>query len=335
MLQKLILLILTFFITSCNSENEIVSNFYHWKQELNIDKDQKNFLSQNGSKKLYVKFFDVDFIGGKPVPISKLNWVNAPSTIEIVPCVFIKNRVFKKHLKTNELKILCQNIGQLIDELYRNTTKYQEVQFDCDWSLMTKEAYFSFLKFMKSELKNKTISATIRLHQIKYLNKTGVPPVDKGVLMFYNMGNINDVNEKNSILNLEISKRYLSKLCDYPLKLDVALPCFEWLLLIRNNSVIKIINNIDQTCFKSAELSSIGDNKYKVTQKGYYFGNYLYKGDVLKHEFVDYEMLKTASQLLNNELKNENREIIYYQLNKHTLNKFSDEQIKNISDSFI
>jgi len=54
-----------------------------------------------------------------------------------------------------------------------------------------------------------------------------VPPVDKGLLMFYNMGKISpDLNARNSIYNRADAEAYLESLPNYRLSLDVALPVF-------------------------------------------------------------------------------------------------------------
>ena len=67
----------------------------------------------------------------------------------------------------------------------------KEIQLDCDWNSSTQKKYFNLIEEMKlyPTWENIVWSATIRLHQLKYPKQTGVPPVNKGVLMFYNMGN--------------------------------------------------------------------------------------------------------------------------------------------------
>ena len=103
-----------------------------------------------------------------------------------------------------EIEKLADNILKKIHELNRKTPV--EVQFDCDWTQITKNNFFYFLSYFKKQLANRismttpdplrdlqtepVVSATIRLHQLKFPEKTGVPPVDKGMLMFYNTGNL-------------------------------------------------------------------------------------------------------------------------------------------------
>jgi len=70
--------------------------------------------------------------------------------------------------------------------------------------------------------KDFNVTATIRLHQIKFKDKTGIPPVDQGVLMAYNIGELKN-NKQNSILEANIVKQYINKNTEYPLKLKLAL----------------------------------------------------------------------------------------------------------------
>ena len=66
------------------------------------------------------------------------------------------------------------------------------------------------------------LSATIRLHQLKFIGESGIPPVDKGLLMCYNMGDLHRLRISNSILETAELKKYIKQLSVYPLKLDVA-----------------------------------------------------------------------------------------------------------------
>ncbi len=61
------------------------------------------------------------------------------------------------------------------------------------------------------------LSSTIRLHQIKYRERTGVPPVERGMLMFYNMGQFSADPEARAIFDpgapRATSRRWASTRC--------------------------------------------------------------------------------------------------------------------------
>lgn len=125
-----------------------------------------------------------------------------PAQTKIVPVVFITNQTLE-NIDTTATKLLAFKISKRIQGII--TTNQlptpEEIQIDCDWTGGTREKYFLLLtELQKFPLFQNTIwSATIRLHQVKFMENTGIPPVDRGMLMFYNMGNIEDINTPDSI----------------------------------------------------------------------------------------------------------------------------------------
>lgn len=120
-----------------------------------------------------------------------------------------------------------------------------EIQIDCDWTKETKETYFNLLKELQrpSFFRGKKVSCTIRLHQVKYLISSGTPPVNQGLLMVYNMGNLSKYGGQNSIFDLKEARDYRENLAQYPIPLDIALPLTIGLygLSIRNSKVLSIM----------------------------------------------------------------------------------------------
>ena len=235
-LFKYIIFLSLSIVLACSSEEREIS-FYHWKTKLKLSNSEVSYFNQLASNKLYLRFFDVKWNANQNAafPTAVLQWEdkNLPKGTEIIPVVYITNETISLTKKEIDAKLLVENIAFKINSLLKKIDQenypVREVQFDCDWTDTTKERYFSFLKNIKQRLeKQPEISATIRLHQVKFFKKTGIPPVDKGVLMFYNMGDLTNKKESNSILNLEVAKQYLGKLEQYPLDLDVALPLFSW-----------------------------------------------------------------------------------------------------------
>ena len=242
-----------FFISCQKQPRQVNTSFYHWKTDFHLSDFEKNYCNQLKINKLYVRLFDVDWDEAShfPKPIAIVNSLEKTDW-EIIPTIFITNKTFAQ-LADNQVDTLAKLI---FDKIYLKTKSivsasltrqeednFNEIQIDCDWTASTRDRFFSFLKKIKT-ISQKKISATIRLHQVKFKEKTGVPPVDAGVLMAYNMGNLEDSKTQNSILDIEILKSYMSKLKNYPLKLDVALPIFSWGVVVRDGEVVKLINNL-------------------------------------------------------------------------------------------
>src|SRR5207253_10476713 len=123
---------------------------------------------------------------------------------------------------------------------------FQQLQLDCDWSDSSRRNYFHFVDLLSHRLKaeRKIVSATIRLHQIKYAERTGIPPVSRGMLMFYNFGRIQADSDRSSIFNAEDAGRYSSYIAGYPLELDVVLPAFSWSVHSREGRVLGLLENL-------------------------------------------------------------------------------------------
>ena len=335
---SIILLSLFVFATGCkNHKNNVLPSFYFWKSEFSITKTETEYLKQLGCTKLYVKFFDVDLDQEKrfPIPISVLQPADIRKTeLQIIPVVFIANRVF---LLPNDSMI--QNLAEKVADKIREICEkgkipiIKEIQFDCDWSLKSKDRYFEFLKNIRSEFLNKGIilSSTIRLHQVKFAIKTGIPPVDRGMLMYYNMGDINDYNTVNSILDLDKAEKYLAFIDEYPLELDVALPLYSQGVLFRRGKVVDLVNNLDEkTIAKDNLFGKIKNNLYQCQDNHYFMGKYYYKSDLLRIEETNYKNLKKAAKQLSSHLPLHNFTLSFYHLDSNFVKQYSNENLNHI-----
>jgi hypothetical protein len=328
-------------LTACQEKNEknIHSSiaFYHWKTNFQLNNIEKNYLEQLQVQKIYLKFFDVDwdFHKESPKALASLEMnTHLETNFEIIPTIFITNRTLV-HLPKKQLLTLANQISKKLHRQLQDFSnqKIKEIQFDCDWTLSTKEKYFQLLKILKQELTllNIQLSATIRLHQIKFANKTGIPPVYRGTLMYYNMGEVQDWASENSILDNEIGQKYLANLNQYPLALDVALPLFQWGVLFRNNQMIKLINQLTlKDLADKTKFVKIEKNRWKVIKSGYLKGYYLYEDDLIRLETVQQENLQQAAVLLQKQLKKEQRSFIFYHLDTAIIQQFETAKLQQV-----
>lgn len=323
-------------IISCteNKQSPKIS-FYHWKTEFSIDSAETNYLNTLNVEKLYLRIFDVKWVESekKAFPFAIFKWNQPDSEIikSIVPVIFITNESLQNTPsdKIEELvSNICNKAVSVISVIDKTKYKINEIQLDCDWTLQTKEKYFKIIEILKEKFSECKISATIRLHQVKYFVKTGVPPADKGVLMFYNMGKVDDNNEINSILNLETVKKYLVNFDKYPLKLDVALPLFSWGVHFRNKKIIQLINDLEESSIgDNLAIEKLEGNLYRVKQSHFFNGTYLYEGDEIRLEQTDCTELTKALHLINEHISNKDYEIIFYHLDKRVIRDFPIKKI--------
>ena len=264
--------------TGSGSPGGVTRAFYWWSSR-RPDPASDSLMKRMDVKKVYVHFFDVDVDapGGQPYPIYGDSWYYDSSvlpgldSLEIVPTVFITNRTFmhgsdtaiadlanRIHKKINDYVngmayTTLRESGQPADygmrDLFRRDSlrdvihgRIPEIQFDCDWTPSTKDRYFLFLQKIKAKFPDKTVSSTVRLYGYKYPDKAGVPPVDKGMLMCYNAGELRTLNPANSIFDKREILEYLDTDKPYPLPLDYALPVFEWCAVYRNGKLQALLS---------------------------------------------------------------------------------------------
>lgn len=219
--------------------------YYHWQTQLGLDSVAVAKMIAADAERLYVKYFDVDWdvANQRAVPLAVLEVQAWPEGVDIVPTVFLTNRTFEA-LPLTDVAALAAQVWSKIATLLP-PAPITEIQMDCDWTRTTRDAYFAFLHALQQRLPaGVALSATIRLHQYRYPDQTGIPPVDRGMLMFYNMGRLEDPEEPNSILNMAAAQPYLQDAPAYPMPLDVALPVFRWGILYRDGQLIKLIHDL-------------------------------------------------------------------------------------------
>jgi hypothetical protein len=332
-------MILLIFSTSCKKNSTATTAFYYWKAHFQLNNQQTVLLQHTASNKVYIRFFDVNWNKEqhRAYPNAVVQFCQPVGGLHITPVIYIVNKIFENTSDTaiDSLAIHCNTlVNRLADEQH---IVYTRIQVDCDWSLTTRDKYFSFLSAFK-KLNHHQLQATIRLHQVKYKERTGIPPVDRGVLMFYNVGKLNaDLHQPNSIYNEADAAKYTSYLKSYPLKLDLALPLFSWWLQIRDHKVIQVYEKIGR-----AQLNNPGDfeaivgqNNYLAKRSFFLAGIYIKQNDVFKLEETTANSLSTAAkQLTGNLPEQQNRTIIYYELSNIDLSEFKAENLKQVSDHF-
>lgn len=309
-------------------------SFYHWKSNYQMDNDVRNYMRGLNCQKIYLHLFDVVKEGeiSRPINIFKVtDSLKNDSSIHFVPVIFITNEVFSNTdtSKINKLasyiKYFTHNMVHNYSNIDKNTI--DEIQFDCDWTPSTKENYFTFLKYVKNLYPDVKISSTIRLHQIKDMKETGIPPVDKGYLMCYATSNANDGLDSNSILNIDLLKNYTENLNDYPIDLDYALPLFSWGIVSNKKSQIKLINGLTHNDLDSVRFKRISENRYKVREDCFINGLYINKGYTIEIEQITPTLLRNAIEYLDNKIQKDYN-IVYYHLSKGFLNRYTIDELK-------
>lgn len=292
-------------IVSCGkspkNEKRTMRSVYYWATRLDIDREERDFLSKHGINRMYVRYFDVVADeSGVPTPNATLKFISPmPANIDIVPTVFVMPECLR-----SDRKLLAQRIVERVEQMSEtNSVKnVREIQIDCDWTFSTRRLYNGFMAEMMKlcHARHMKLSSTIRLHQLAQTP----PPADRGVLMMYNTGNVADINCRKPILDMRDAAPYLPLLNKYPMPLSAAYPVFSWRVLFRGGQFVGIMHSDDEyprlpgdsVCVRQPSLRDITD----------------------------------AIKAVNKRRPDTNDEIVVFDLNNNNLKRFNSDNYEEI-----
>ncbi|MEY4866214.1 MAG: hypothetical protein RLY64_468 [Bacteroidota bacterium] len=288
-------LILSFFLYSCNENNIGV---IHWSTSFhNLSKEIRYSDSLSNRTAWMVRYFDVTWKNNKanPTAIASL-----PKNLPLQSAaVFIQRQVLEKTPRS-QIPQLSNQIVSLIQQMEIGHQKAKEILIDFDWGKSTKENYFELIQQLKEKLPHKNISATVRLSQFANPRMYGVPPTDRGLLMMYQTGSLNQP-EKPLLWEKTEVQQYL-KQSNYPISLDVAIPAFSWSIIqrkvtIKNKKNISIVfPSYLQELQTNKHFKQIEPNVFLCIQPHFFHGFFLLTDDRVKCEKVSENDLKWAME---------------------------------------
>ena len=216
-------------------------------------------------------------------------------------------------------------------ELAKLKVDFKEILIDCDWSEKSKDNYFYLVKQIKKGFPTAQISSTIRLWQYKFASKAGIPPVDKGLLMCYNLTKPDDFKTKNSIATSDELAQYITH-GDYKLKLDIALPLYSWAVVFRGNQFKGILSDYDQLLNDSIKLKKMSDTKYLLEDDVLVGQTYLRNGDEIRIEKISDDELDKMISIVKGKIKIDNQtRVTFFSFDKKYINDYGTQ---NISDYY-
>jgi hypothetical protein len=280
--------------------------FYFWRTRLALSAAERDALTNLRISRLYVRFFDVEWGAAEaaPRPLAVLDPGERgaiPAGVAVVPVVFVRADVFSR-VPIADLPALAERTWRLTRHLAEaGGLTVRELQVDCDWTATTRAAYFAFLDHLGelSRPAGVTLSATIRLHQVKYRERTGVPPVERGMLMFYNMGRLSADAATASIFDPASARRYLARVREYPLPLDAALPLWSWTVQLRAGEVVGLLQSTDPAELDAIPwLRRLAPDRFVATRTAFLHGEVVREADVLKAERTGADETRSAAEMV-------------------------------------
>lgn len=317
-------------------------SFYYWKSSFSLTGTDRNYLNALHVNHLYVRFFDVtwDAEHGHATPTAPVRFDDSSyRSFGIVPVVFIANDVLAR-TDTTGIGPLAGHVATLVMQLCEDArlSKPEELQLDCDWTAGTKNRYFTLLTDIRRWLDQHgqaacKLSATIRLYQCKYRGSAGVPPVARGLLMCYNMGDLKKSKTHNSILETTELEKYTGDLSSYPLPLDVALPIFSWKVYYHEGRYAGLIESLPTPLLDNSAVTKTG-NLYTFGKDTSLNGYQFETGDQLRDEPSEYDALQATSKIIARKLKSPPDNILFFHLDSANLVNYTTDELENIFANF-
>ena len=345
LLSMLLLLTTIPIAAGCGGSRRPVRNsFYYWRSTFTLDAESVRYLREMSVERLYVRFFDVGWheASSQPYPIAPVVFRSeVPEGTAVIPTVFIKNDVLRR-LETGDLWQLATRIRARIEHTLESIRgidprDVDEIQIDCDWTASTRDIYFELLQRIRERAAEKEwrTMATIRLHQIKFRHNTGVPPVERGMLMAYNVGQPDAVEERNAIFSRREVLQYLGRLEEYPIPLDVALPLFSWGVVFRGESFVALLGNLRRGDLAGGvALRNAGGNWYDVTAEHYLGGEHLFPGDRIRLEEVDPEECASVARTIAAKAGHDSMSVALFHFDPTIVKNHDRSQIQNLYGAF-
>lgn len=330
-----ILLLCLFAKCNPGKRHQVDTAFYYWKTNFRLHYSERKILAETKANAIYLRLFDVDWSTNqqKALPVGILQSESiVAGELEFIPVLYITQSCLRK-LQDKDIPELSANISSLVSSL---CTRYKlhpkEIQIDCDWTKNTAELYFSLLKQLKATryFQSRLLSCTIRLHQVKFVSASGMPPVDKGMLMVYNMGNLTRYGGHNSILDIALAKDYLKHIGQYQMHLDIALPTYYWAVLFDHARFKGITYNISKTQFGKSFIAHKEGNLYRILQDTEVGGYAFRKDEEIRFEEPQKEDLLSISSFIASNIKDSTFRVTFFHLDERSMKHFSSNDLNEI-----
>ncbi len=333
----MILMVAMLIACGCKPERKAIDDpkpaVYYWRTTFGLDDVERQFLTDYKVGKMYVRYFDV-VVNDKGLvrPNATIEFKEpVPEGLEVIPTIFIVNNCID-HGIDSIAPLLVDRVLQMNET--HDIKGVKEIQIDCDWTAKTQDAYFKFLEQVRQLLASKgmKLSATIRLHQLAMK----APPVDYGVLMMYNTGDLKNSKQRNPILDKRDVEPYLKHLAGYSLPLCAAYPNFGWQLLYTGDKFRDILYSEDLS--DTTLYQAVGNGKYVVVSSidlpNYLSSNstytYLNAGDTVMVIKPEASTLVKVHDALSHERPGINDQVIIYHLNNSSINNYSPSDYEKI-----
>lgn len=289
-----------------------------WRNTTALDGPEQAAISTHRLQRVYHKVLDIDWNGrhgAHPVSVVPVTKDMYPAGIEIIPAIYITERTFRELDDTDTDTLASQLRKKLRKEC---AADIHGLLLDCDWTATTRDRFFRLAGLLRDSLRIPIIS-TIRLHQYAHPARTGVPPVDRGLLMPYNIGSVKEPAETHSIFDPEKAKAYFQGKEPYPLPLDIVLPAFSWAAQFRKGRFMGVVQEtMLNEALERGLLAGDPDGAMQVVREDNDHLPALHLGDVLRVERMTPARINAATRLAQRARNSDTLAVAFFELGTPT-----------------
>jgi hypothetical protein len=316
----------------------VIPSVFRWRNTSWLEGSEERSLQLTGVQRVYMKLLDIDWNSAHGAhPVSSVHvpyqWRTGYGSegywtrrVELVPSIYITNNTFLKISDTE------------VDELARNLLRklrmecppvIHGVMLDCDWSAKTKAKFFQLARILNDSL-DVPLTATIRLHQYAQPSKTGVPPVDRGMLMPYNVGRITAPGGVNSIFDKATAEPYFKNREPYPLPLDIGLPAFSWGVQFRKGAFLGILQESQvNDAMNAGLLRGETQGTLQVVNENNDAMPELHLGDEIRVESITPAVITQVIEMARTAVNSDTVSVVYYEAGATTFQRMTVDEVRS------
>lgn len=321
--------VLLMLFSACKQQTPTRHGLYYWRTTL--ERSPNHGMDSLDVQTLYLRLFDVVRDEGQPVGIKPSMTIRfsqdaldslcrrcTTSSMQIVPVVYISPDAITSRDEDRVMEMVQLILDRMDQVMEKNGLgKCSELQLDFDWAKSNQAVYFKLLRVAAKQLhdQGRKLSTTIRLHQLAL----AAPPVDRGVLMLYNTGNVQDADETNSILSRKAVEPYLKYVEGYSLPLSLALPSYSWNVVFRGGEFAFLAPGLqlhDEALFQQKDSIHWVSRRYQSVPtmvSGTTQGNQrIFPGDIVRREESSQQLNEEMMQTLGKLREDIIEEVIYF-----------------------
>lgn len=315
--QKFLCLVFLLVVGCSKSPSQGRRGVYYWRTDFALSSENIDQLNQFQITSLYIRIFDVDLQNNQLNPVAPLRVKSAfPVGFSFVPVIYITPAALQ-NLPASSANVLADKIITTIEEFQKKNhwPAYFELQLDADWTSSNEEGYFELLRQVKTKLNSVGVklSCTVRLHQLANVN----PPVDRQLIMIYNVNSVTNPNADKTILPAKLAKWYIGKKLKKHGQIDIALPVYTWLSHFHGHRFLGLVHSVTESDLRNSNVEQIGAGWYQAQSLIQLGNRKIPKGDFLRFEDSLADSVDMANwlqeKLDSSQLKNSNMILFHYE----------------------